>query len=151
MHSLTERKGTMRTKDVTIGEETYKIGKLSCGQVDEIIFSAFEIKENQTQIVAVVQGGKRAVRSRICPAIAASLNNATQGNAKWYLAGWENHRDAESLVFFDGGFEEMVKHRDAAQLVADQFLTPDDVFSDFGYEEMVKLYEEICILSGLRT
>jgi len=120
----------MRTKDVVVGDQTYKIGKLSCGQVDEIVFSAFEIKENQTQIVGVVQGGKRAVRTRICPAIAASLNNGTLGNAKWYLGGWEDHRDATE------------DH---------QFLTPDDVFNDFGYEEMVKLYEEICILSGLRT
>lgn len=117
----------MRTNTVTIGETTYTIGKLSCGQVDEIIFANFEIKQERTQIVAVIQGTKRAVRDRICPAIAASLNNASQGNAKWFLNGWTKPD------------------------IATTWSTPEDIFTDIDYSEMVQLYEEVTALSELKT
>ena len=117
----------MRMAPVLIGDTEYSIGRLSCGQVDEIIFAKFEIQQERTQIVAVVQGTKRAVRDRICPAIAAALNNAREGDAKWYLSSWANPRpEAEG-----------------------KWWTPEDVFSDLEYGEMVKVYDAVAALSGL--
>jgi hypothetical protein len=122
----------MKTQAVKVNDEEYVIGKLSCGQVDEIIFANFEMRQDAKdprQVIAVVQGGKRAVRGQICPAIAASLNNAIQGDAKWYLNGWTNPDDRGLSKWW----------------------TPDDVFSELDYHEMNLLYAEVAKLSGLRS
>lgn len=119
----------MRTKDVTIGEVTYRIGKLSCGQVDEIIFAAFEISEDRSQITAIAKGTKVAMRKRMCPAIAAAFNNAREGSARWFLHGWDN----------------------PSPEAAGQWWTGDDASVDLDYGEMVQLYEAVASLSGLRA
>jgi hypothetical protein len=121
----------MKTVAVTVNDEEYVLGKLSCGQVDEIIFANFEMRQDakDPREVVAVAGGKRAVRSQMCPAIAASLNNAIQGDAKWYLNGWTNP-DSRGLT---------------------KWWIGDDVFTELDYHELNVLYAELAKLSGLRT
>lgn len=123
----------MRTKKVTVGEENYVVGKLSCGQVDEIVFAEFEIRADRTQIVTVVSGSKRAVRTRLCPVIAASMNNVTMGSAEWFLDGWDK---PASFPVLDPPAK---------------WWTGDAVFTELGYDEMVQLYEAVAVLSGLKV
>jgi hypothetical protein len=55
------------------------------------------------------------------------LNNATEGNAKWYLAGWGDPKPEPDRRWW----------------------TADDVFVDLEYPEMIKAYDAVCALSGL--
>jgi hypothetical protein len=128
----------MRTKEVTVNEVAYPLTSLSCVQVDEIIFANVDLKQDGATVTAVVQGTKRTIRDRVCPAIAASLNNAVAinhrtglpGDAQWFLRA--NRWDAP-----DGIAEE-------------KWATPESV-SELLYDESMRLYGEIMILTGLRA
>jgi hypothetical protein len=121
----------MKVKPVTVNDQEYKISPLSVGQVDEIIFAGVEANPGDKEISAVVQGSKRFIRARVCPVIAASLNNVVAGNGNWFA-------DADPWKVPEG--------KDVSA-----WWTPERVFGELLYEETMKLYNEIAALSGLRS
>lgn len=102
----------MKTKEVPIGEHTYKIGSLIVDQYEAFIGDGITVK------------GKEFIKTHMVPVVAASLENAVQGNGKWFT---------EAPVNFERKWPESEVR---AQL-------------DFG--ELDQLYSSIIELSGLKT
>jgi hypothetical protein len=120
-----------RTKTIKIDDVEYILSSLSNIQVDEIIFANIELREENQVVTAVVQGSKRIIRDRVCPAIAASLNNVYTGDAKWFL-----RPDPWKLP--DGHDPKL-------------WATPEIVGSgDLLYGDTMQLYGEVMLLTGLR-
>jgi hypothetical protein len=118
-----------RTKKVTIEERDYDLTSLSAIQVDEIVFANVNLQEEGGVVKAVLQGSQKTIRDRVAPAIAASLNNSQQGNAKWFLR-------PDPWAMPQG-------------IPSDAWSTPDDM-TELMYPEAMQLYSEVMILTGLR-
>jgi hypothetical protein len=119
----------MRTSELEFDGQKYKFGKLTSGQVDELVFANFDIKQEDGKIVATAVGGKRALRNQMCPVIAAAFNNAIAGDGKWFFDGWEKPASVEGEAWY----------------------TARDVFGTLDYDDTVRAYNEISELSGLRS
>lgn len=121
----------MRSKKVTVNGTEYIVSALSVGQVDEIIFASIDTLREGKEVVVAVQGTKRFIRMQTCPAIAASFNNHRMGNGNWFMA--------------------LDQWTDPNPESKEPWWTPERVYGEFLYEEAVEIYNEIAILSGLRT
>jgi hypothetical protein len=128
----------MKTKEVEVNGTKYLIAQLSTGQVDEIVFANVDVKQEGSEITATIQGTRRVVREKICPAIAASLNNAFMGNGKWFYDATKRWTDPRS--------EDEKQTKDAPR-----WWTPADVDGETIYSEAMDLYAEVTTLSQLRS
>lgn len=63
----------MKTKEVPIGEQKFKIASLTVDQYEHFIGDGVSAK------------GKQFVRAHMVPVVAASLENAAAGNGKWFV------------------------------------------------------------------
>lgn len=73
----------MKIKEVEVGEQKYKIGSLTVDQYEQFIGDGVH-----------VQGNKEFIRSHMVPVVAASLENAAQGNGEWFAAPSPNFQRA---------------------------------------------------------
>lgn len=103
----------MKIKDVSIGEVKFKIASLTVDQYEAMIGDGVTVK------------GKEFIRQHMCPVVAASLENAAQGNGKW---------------FTDQSTTEAIPQWTATRVGYEL---------DFG--ELELLYNEIVKFSGLKT
>lgn len=101
----------MKTKEVPIGEHTYKIGSLTVDQYEAFIGDQITVK------------GKEFIKTHMVPVVAASLENAAQGDGKWFVA--------------EGNFERKWPE--------------SEVRSQLDFGELDQLYSAIIELSGLKT
>jgi hypothetical protein len=123
-----------RTTEVTVLEQKVKIGELSVDQVDDMILSRGE--ETEGEVRTELKGNAHFVKERMAPVVAASLRNADEGNADWYVKGKMDWDD--------------IAVPSAPGSVARKVWNPARA-SRLGFPMVTGLYEEISKYSGLRT
>jgi hypothetical protein len=120
----------MRTKEVECEGQKYLFGKLTSGQVDELIFAIGEMRKEEGKIIASVTGGKRMLRTQICPVIAAAFNNAIAGDGKWFFDGWDRPADLKPEA---------------------TWYSAKDVFGTLDFSDTIRVYNEITRFSALTS
>lgn len=104
----------MKVKEVEIGDQKYRIGSLTVDQYEQFIGDGISTK------------GKEFIRQHMVPVVAASLENAAQGNGKWFVQPSANGSPKRTWA-------------------------EEDVSAQLDFGELDKLYSAIIELSGLKT
>lgn len=123
-----------RKKEVTVLDQTIMIGELSVDQVDDLVLGDAPIQQGG-ETKAEMVGSRHAVREKMAPVVAASLRNAEEGNANWYVKGQKDWPSTASNSE-GSGVHEAWSPALAAQA---------------GFGIITGLYTLICEFTGLRT